>query len=91
MAESLSSCRWLLPLDGGSLPDKDLIGGKGWSIAHMLSLELPVPPAFVITTEACAAYLQDGALPAGLQEELAAAHLLLLRSAEPCRTTTSCT
>ena len=73
MAESLEDCRWLLPLDGGSLPDKRLIGGKGWSIAHMLSLGLPVPPAFVITTEACAAYLDRGTLPEDLDEELAAA------------------
>ncbi|MEE4108289.1 MAG: pyruvate, phosphate dikinase [Halieaceae bacterium] len=73
MTHALSGCRWLLPLDGSSLPDKTLIGGKGWSIAHMLSLGLPVPPAFVITTEACTAYLDQGTLPDGLEEELAAA------------------
>ncbi len=73
MADALRGCRWLLPLNGVNLPEKTLIGGKGWSIAHMLSLNLPVPPAFVITTEACAAYLDGGTLPAGLDEELAAA------------------
>jgi pyruvate,orthophosphate dikinase len=73
VTDALSSCRWLLPLDGGSLPDRKLIGGKGWSIAHMLSLQLPVPPAFVITTEACAAYMDSGSLPEGLEDELAAA------------------
>ncbi len=65
--------RWLLALDGRDLPEKKLIGGKGWSIAHMLRQGLPVPPAFVITTEACAAYLQSGELPQGLDEELLSA------------------
>lgn len=62
--------RWLRALDGHELPDKSLIGGKGWSIANMLAQGLPVPPAFVITTEACAAFLDSGELPAGLDEEL---------------------
>ena len=34
-------------------------------------LELPVPPAFVITTEACRAFLADG-WPGGLDDELRA-------------------
>ena len=72
MTGALAGCQWLLPLDGSNLPDKKLIGGKGWSIAHMLSLGLPVPPAFVITTEACRAYLDTGVLPEGLDAELAA-------------------
>ena len=70
MASALANCQWLLPLDGGNLPDKALIGGKGWSIANMLSMGLPVPPAFVITTEACKVFLDTGRLPAGLADEL---------------------
>lgn len=70
MASTLANCQWLLPLDGGSLPDKALIGGKGWSIANMLSMGLPVPPAFVITTEACKVFLDTGKPPAGLADEL---------------------
>ena len=62
--------RWTLALDGTSLPEKSLIGGKAWSIARMHALGLPVPPAFVITTKACAAYLATGAMPAGLAAEL---------------------
>jgi len=65
--------KWLLALDGSNLPEKSLIGGKGWSIAHMLRQGLPVPPAFVITTEACAAYLETGELPAELDDQLQAA------------------
>ncbi len=61
-----------LALDGTSLPEKSLIGGKAWSIARMLALGLPVPPAFVITTKACAEYLATNAMPVGLEDELAA-------------------
>src|SRR5258708_12900434 len=64
---------WIPQLDGSNLPDKALIGGKAWSIARMMSLGLPVPPAFVVTTEACRAFLRDGALPQGLPEEMATA------------------
>lgn len=39
----------------------------------MISLGLPVPPAFVITTKACGAYLATGDLPDGLVEEVSAA------------------
>jgi pyruvate,orthophosphate dikinase len=62
--------RWSLALDGSGLPEKSLIGGKAWSVARMRALGLPVPPAFVITTRACAEYLATGAMPAGLAEEL---------------------
>ena len=37
---------------------KDLLGGKGANLAEMTSvLELPVPPGFTITTDACRAYM----------------------------------
>jgi len=65
--------KWIRPLNGNSLPDRALIGGKAWSIARMISLGLPVPPAFVITTKACGAYLATGDLPDGLVEEVSAA------------------
>jgi pyruvate, orthophosphate dikinase len=64
--------RWILPLDGAALPDRRLIGGKAWSVARMAALGLHVPPAFVITTEACLAYLDQGAFPPGLEDEIAA-------------------
>ena len=63
--------RWTLKLDGATLPDKSLIGGKGWSVARMAALGLTVPPAFVITTEACAAYRRSKSFPEGLIEEIA--------------------
>lgn len=64
--------RWILPLNGASLPDRKLIGGKAWSVARMAALGLHVPPAFVITTEACLACLSQGAFPEGLDDGIAA-------------------
>lgn len=68
MAKSLG--RWILALDGSGLPGRELIGGKAWSIARMGRLGLNVPPSIVITTEACAAYMDNGDWPEGLGGEL---------------------
>ncbi len=59
---------------------KDLLGGKGANLAEMTNLGLPVPPGFVITTEACRYYLEQGSTPKGLDEEIAA-HLDQLETA----------
>ncbi len=64
---------WTLGLDGGEAPGRELIGGKAWSVARMRALGLNVPPAFVVTTRACAAYLATGSLPPTLAAEIAAA------------------
>jgi pyruvate, orthophosphate dikinase len=56
--------------DGPPRALKELLGGKGANLAEMTSvLELPVPPGFTITTEACRAYLAGG-WPAGLDDEV---------------------
>ncbi len=39
---------------------RDLLGGKGAGLMEMTRIGLPVPPGFVITTEACALYLRHG-------------------------------
>src|SRR5438270_8874881 len=50
---------------------KDLLGGKGANLAEMTSvLELPVPPGFTITTDACRDYMHGG-WPKGLDDEIA--------------------
>ena len=59
-----------LILDGTSLPPKDIIGGKAWSLARMRAMGLPVPPAFVITTQTCRAYMASGQLPDELLREV---------------------
>ncbi len=50
---------------------KELLGGKGANLAEMANLGLPVPPGFTITTEACRAYLTQGAAPSELDSEVA--------------------
>jgi len=52
---------------------KDLLGGKGANLAEMTNLGLPVPPGFTISTDACRAYLEEGAVPAVLADEVSAA------------------
>src|SRR3954471_23596433 len=59
---------------------KDLLGGKGANLAEMTNLGLPVPPGFVITTEACKVYLESGDEPQELQHEVSE-HLSALEKA----------
>ncbi|WP_420903363.1 pyruvate, phosphate dikinase [Streptomyces boncukensis] len=56
---------------------KDLLGGKGANLAEMTNLGLPVPPGFTITTAACKVYLESGAEPSALREEVST-HLAAL-------------
>jgi len=53
---------------------RSLLGGKGANLAEMTRIGLPVPPGFVVTTEACNAYLAEGnQFPAGMWEQEVAA------------------
>ena len=49
---------------------KDLLGGKGANLAEMTNLGLPVPPGFIITTDACRFYLEQGKVPDSLAAEV---------------------
>jgi len=44
----------------GSAEMKSLLGGKGANLSEMTRIGLPVPPGFVITTEACNRYFAAG-------------------------------
>jgi pyruvate,orthophosphate dikinase len=51
-----------------------LFGGKGAGLADMTKAGLPVPPGFIITTEVCKEYYENGKkLPEGLMEEVLSA------------------
>ncbi|KHG64790.1 pyruvate phosphate dikinase [Thermus sp. 2.9] len=50
---------------------KELLGGKGYGLVAMSGAGLPVPPALIVTTEACRQYLKRGEVP-GLWEEVEA-------------------
>lgn len=42
---------------------RDLLGGKGANLAEMSNANVPVPPGFTISTEACAVYEKKGTYP----------------------------
>ncbi len=53
--------------------NKKLLGGKGSGLAEMTRMGLPVPPGFIVTTEACLQYFENKKrLPKGLMEEVQA-------------------
>ncbi len=59
----------------GGAEMKNLLGGKGANLSEMTRIGLPVPPGFVISTEACNRYFASGRqiwpeLKAQIQEEL---------------------
>lgn len=43
----------------GSINDKILLGNKGANLCEMTRINLPIPPGFIITTEACNIYLNE--------------------------------
>jgi pyruvate,orthophosphate dikinase len=49
---------------------REELGGKGAGLAEMTKLGVPVPPGFTISTSACRFYLEYGAIPESLDEEL---------------------
>lgn len=62
--------RYVSRFRDGDKDQKDLLGGKGANLAEMTNLDLPVPPGFTITTEACRAYMRDGHVPPELRVEV---------------------
>ncbi len=65
------SKKWVYAFTEGDGKNKQLLGGKGANLCEMTQFGLNVPPGFVITTEACLAYLDDPArqLPDGVLEQ----------------------
>ncbi len=63
---------WVYSFNKGDGKNKRLLGGKGANLCEMTQIGLRVPPGFVITTEACLAYLDDPkrALPAGVMDQV---------------------
>lgn len=48
---------------------KTIVGGKGAGLMDMTRANVPVPPFFTVTTEACIAYQKAGKFPKGLWEQ----------------------
>ncbi len=68
--------KFVFDFSEGNKDQKDLLGGKGANLAEMTNMGLPVPPGFIISTEACRAYLgsaaegEPGDFPPGLEAEV---------------------
>ncbi|CAN5546774.1 pyruvate, phosphate dikinase [soil metagenome] len=66
VAEEIAQ-KWVYLFEEGSGEDKALLGGKGAGLSEMTRAGLPVPPGFVVTTEACNAFFENGKIfPEGL-------------------------
>jgi pyruvate, orthophosphate dikinase len=63
--------RYVYDFDERSDGGRELLGGKGIGLAEMTQLGIPVPAGFTITTDACRAYMREGGLPTGLEDEVA--------------------
>src|SRR3982751_3140038 len=72
--------KFVYDFNEGNKDLKDLLGGKGANLSEMTNLGLPVPPGFVITTQACKVYLSEGREPKELADEVAQ-HLEALEKA----------
>ncbi|HSQ68723.1 MAG TPA: pyruvate, phosphate dikinase, partial [Steroidobacteraceae bacterium] len=70
----MNSTKWVYAFEEGDGRNKMLLGGKGANLCEMTRIGLNVPPGFVITTEACLAYLGDSQrrLPDGAMDEVRA-------------------
>ncbi|VBB42830.1 Pyruvate, phosphate dikinase [uncultured Desulfatiglans sp.] len=53
----MTTKKFVYAFEEGDSKNKKLLGGKGANLCDMTQIGLPVPPGFVITTEACLAYL----------------------------------
>jgi rifampicin phosphotransferase len=68
---SLANIHFFYPGLPGEPAPKEILGGKGHSLAAMSKASLPVPPGFTISTRVCKAYHESGRTwPAGLEDEL---------------------
>ena len=60
LRETVKATQWVYDFQGADGSRRDLLGGKGAGLADMTAAQLPVPPGFIITTEACRSYYDSG-------------------------------
>src|SRR5512143_2896281 len=66
----MSGKKYVFSFQEGDGKNKQLLGGKGAGLCEMTQIGLNVPPGFVISTDACLAFLDspNGDLPPGLMD-----------------------
>ncbi|HVF67127.1 MAG TPA: pyruvate, phosphate dikinase [Pyrinomonadaceae bacterium] len=63
--------KWVYLFEEGDGRQRTLLGGKGAGLADMTRAGLPVPPGFIVTTEACNAYYTNAKnFPEGMWEQV---------------------
>ena len=67
----MKSAKYVYLFEEADGTNKKLFGGKGAGLAEMTRMGLPVPPGFIVTTEACLDYSENKKkLPKGVMEEV---------------------
>ena len=67
----MKSTKYVYLFEEAEAIDKKLLGGKGAGLAEMTRMGLPVPPGFIVTTEACLHFYENKKkLPKTLMEEV---------------------
>ena len=61
--------QWVFAFEEGDGKNKMLLGGKGANLCEMTQIGLNVPPGFVISTDACLAFLEKDCLPDGAMDQ----------------------
>ncbi|OUO94698.1 pyruvate, phosphate dikinase [Cloacibacillus sp. An23] len=69
----MSSTKYIYDFSEGSADMRMLLGGKGANLAQMWKIGLPVPPGFIITTEACHQYWKENDFISGIWSDVEAA------------------
>ncbi|MDX2010785.1 MAG: pyruvate, phosphate dikinase [Myxococcaceae bacterium] len=72
-AKQRATKKWVYLFRQGRASQKALLGGKGANLCEMTRLGLPVPPGFIVSTEACNAYFDANGFPKGLWPQALAA------------------
>jgi len=62
--------RLIYPFSEGNRSMVELLGGKGANLSEMISLGIPVPDGFTITTAACRDYLDRKSLSLNLESDI---------------------
>ena len=63
----MSPKKYVYDFAEGNASMSSLLGGKGANLAEMTGIGIPVPPGFIVTTEACVYYSANGEYPEGLE------------------------
>ena len=68
--KKVSTKNYVFSFHEGDGKNKKLLGGKGANLCEMTQIGLNVPPGFVISTEACLAYLDEKNLPSTVMDDV---------------------